>query len=351
MTRIRHVTRIGVGTAAAGALLLPIGPAAAAPGSGYRQVNLVSDVPGLARLTDADVVNPWGIALGPTTPLWVANNGTDTATIYAGANGSDPVSKVPLTVSVPHSPTGQVFNPTSGFGVSRGGQRAPGRFLFDTTAGRLASWSPEVEPLETAQVKAHVANRVYLGLALADTPDGPQLYAADGASGVDVFDRQYRLIARPGAFVDPHLESGLAPYNVAAMAGKIYVAYAPTPGVEAAVDGAIDVYNLRGGFLRRLVTGGRLDEPWGMVMAPAGWGHLGGTLLVGNEEDGRINAYDPMTGAYRGTVRDSSGKAIENDGLWGLAFGNGVFGTPQTLIFAAGIDEYEHGLIGLIRAG
>jgi uncharacterized protein (TIGR03118 family) len=337
------------GSTIAVASVLPPVAAGAATERGFREVNLISDKPGLARLTDPLVKNPWGIALGPDTPLWVANNGTATATIYAGANGSDPISKVPLDVQLPSAPTGQVFNPTHHFVVRGGGAREPARFLFDTISSRIAGWSPEVPPLTKARTVATVSNHVYLGLAVARTAKGPRFYAADGAGTIDVFDGQFRLLPTPRAFHDPSLPGGLAPYNVAVLEGRVFVAYAPVPGVTASVDGVIDVFDHEGRFLRRLVTGGPLDEPWGMVLAPAGWGRFGGALLVGNEEDGRINAFDPRTGEFRGTLRDANGKAIAHEGLWGLAFGNGVVGTPRTLIFAAGIDDYEHGLIGLIR--
>lgn len=337
------------GSTVAAACLLPSATAGAAAGGGFRDVKLVSDEPGLARLTDRLVKNPWGIALGPDTPLWVSNNGTATATIYAGANGTDPVSKVPLDVALPPAPTGQVFNPTHHFVVRSGGASDPARFIFDTISSHVAAWSPAVPPLTKARTVAAVSNHIYLGLALAQTSAGPRLYAADGAGTIDVFDEQFRLLPMPRAFHDPALPPGLAPYNVAVLEGRVYVAYAPVPGVTASVDGVIDVFDHEGRFLRRLVTGGPLDDPWGMVLAPAGWDRFGGMLLVGNEENGRINAFDPRTGEFRGTIRDEHGRAIAHEGLWGLAFGNGVFGTPRTLIYAAGIDDYAHGLIGIIR--
>lgn len=346
----RRTTAVLVaGLTVAGTSLLPSATAEAATARGFSVVNLVSDKPGLARLTDRLVKNPWGIALGPDTPLWVANNGTATATIYAGANGRDPISKVPLDVALPPAPTGQVFNPTHHFVVRGGGTSAPARFMFDTLSSRIAAWSPDVPPLTRARTVATVSNHFYLGLAIARTADGPRLLAADGAGGIDVFDEAFRLLPTPHAFRDPQLPRGLGPYNVAVMEGRVYVAYAPVPGATASVDGVIDVFSLDGRMIRRLVTGGPLEDPWGMVLAPAHWGRFGDMLLVGNEEDGRINAFDPRTGDFKGTIRDDSGRPIAHDGLWGLAFGNGVIGTPRTLIFAAGIDEYEHGLVGLIR--
>jgi uncharacterized protein (TIGR03118 family) len=346
----RRTTAVLVaGLTIAGTSLLPSATADAATARGFSEVNLVSDKPGLARITDPLVKNPWGIALGPDTPLWVANNGTASATIYAGANGRDPISKVPLDVALPPAPTGQVFNPTQQFTVRGGGASGPARFMFDTLSSHIVGWTPDVPPLTRARTVATVSNHFYLGLALARTAEGPRLYAADGAGGIDMFDGQFRLLPRPHAFRDPQLPSGLGPYNVAVLEGLVYVAYAPVPGATASVDGVIDVFDHNGRMIRRLVTGGVLDDPWGMVLAPENWGRFGGMLLVGNEEGGRINAFDPKSGEFRGTIRDASGHAIAHEGLWGLAFGNGVIGTPRTLIFAAGIDDYAHGLVGLIR--
>jgi uncharacterized protein (TIGR03118 family) len=148
---------------------------------------------------------------------------------------------------------------------------------------------------------------------------------------------------------DRRLPKGLTTYNVAAIGDRIYVSYAPPPGVTARVNGVIDVFDQKGHLDRRLVTGGALDGPWGMVLAPKHWGDFGGALLVGNEDGGRIHAYDPHSGRFLGTLRDSHGKPIGADGLWGMKFGNGVIGTPNDLVIAIGTDEYQHGVIELVR--
>ena len=141
----------------------------------------------------------------------------------------------------------------------------------------------------------------------------------------------------------------MTPYNVALLRGKLYVTFAPPPGTSKGLQGAIDVFSLSGHMIRRLVTGGPLFAPWGMVIAPRPWDGFGGELLVGNVDNGRINAFNATTGRFQGTLRSKNGKPIVNSGLWGLAFGNGVIGTPRTLLFSAGIDNYSHGLVGLIR--
>ena len=163
---------------------------------------------------------------------------------------------------------------------------------------------------------------------------------------VDVFNAEFKKVA---SFGDPSLPKSVTPYNVALLGGKLYVTFAPPPGPSTGLQGAIDVFNLSGHKIRRLVTGGQLFAPWGMVIAPTHWGRFGRALLVGNVDNGRINAFNAFNGKFRGTLRDKNGKAIVNSGLWGLAFGNGVIGTPRTLLFSAGIDGYSHGLVGLIR--
>lgn len=158
--------------------------------------------------------------------------------------------------------------------------------MFDTLSSHIVGWTPDVPPLTRARTVATVANHFYLGLALARTAVGPRLYAADGAGGIDVFGGQFRLLPRPHAFRDPRLPSGLGPYNVAVLEGRVYVAYAPVPGATASVDGVIDVFDHDGRMIRRLATGGVLHDPWGMVLVPVHWGRFGRMLLVGNEGTG-----------------------------------------------------------------
>lgn len=325
-------------------------PAAAADAArrhdGYRQVNLVSDVRGLARLHDPLVKNPWGISFGASTPLWVANNGTNAVTIYAGANGHDPISRVPLVVKSRGGPTGTVYNDGVNIQIpGRHGKHGPAIFLFDSLGGHLQGWTPAAPPLTRAHTRRTPAGAAFTGLALSKGHGG-RLYAADEATGrVRMFDRHFEPV---GSFRDPTLPASYGPYNVAVMGGKLYVTFVPPDGSGLEPAGVVDVYSLDGTNRHRLVTGGPLEGPWGMVIAPPHWGRFGGDLLVGNEDGGRINAFDRRTGRFHGALRTPSGRAIENEGLWGLAFGNGVIGTPRTLIFAAGIDEYAHGLVGLI---
>jgi uncharacterized protein (TIGR03118 family) len=290
--------------------------------------------------------------MGPTTPLWVVNNGTGTTEVFAGANGTDPISSTRLTVTLPAEPTGIAFNPAAGtdaFSVFQNGTKKQTFFLFDTISSRVSAWGPTFDPITSARTASFVRTHVYLGMAAAMTQFGPRLFLADAVGGIDVLDPHYRILPVSRKFQDPTLPKGLSPYGVSAFGDKVYVTYAAPPGVPAAVQGAIDVFTFGGLLVRRLHTGGPLNAPWGMAMAPAHWGGFGGTLLVGNVDDGRINAFNPSTGRFLGTLRDSAGRPLVNPGLWGLEFGNGITGTPRTLIFAAGIGGYQHGLIGIIK--
>ena len=332
-----------VAVAAALLLGLSAGPAAArqrdregAKGS-YVETPVVSDQPGVAPITDSNLVNPWGISFGPTTPLWVANNGTSTSTLYS----TNPApAKQPLIVTTQPGPTGTVFNDTTEFALPDG---TASNFLFASLSGQLSAWGGGTKTTTTASV----SGATFTGLALAHTPNGPRLYAADAAStNVLVYNGKWQL---DDILKDRHLPPGLTTYNVAVIGHKIYVSYAPPPGVQSNVRGAIDIYDFEGHLDRRFVTGGVLDGPWGMVLAPHTWGRFADALLVGNEDNGQINAFNPRSGRFLGTVKDANGKQIGEDGLWGMAFGNGVIGTPNDLVIAIGADNYTHGLIALVR--
>jgi uncharacterized protein (TIGR03118 family) len=350
-----------LGLVAALAALAPIAPAAAAqPGNAYHQTNLVSDLPGMAQLTDPDLVNPWGLAFSPTSPAWVADNGTDRATLYRGFVNGSPITKVPLVVSIPGgAPTGQVFNPTSGFVVHSGDSSGPAVFIFDSEAGLVTGWNPGVPPPPPsmqAQVGASVPDAIYKGLAIASTAGGTFLYGANFHQGrIDVFDQGFNLVHLSGGFQDPEIPAGFAPFNVQELGGLLYVAYAKQDAdaedeVAGPALGFVDVYSTSGHLLRHLIEHGQLNAPWGLALAPAGFGRFGGALLVGNFGNGRINAYDPNTGEFLGRLRHEDGSPIEIEGLWALRFGNGVIGNQSTLLFTAGIDDEAHGLFGAIEA-
>jgi uncharacterized protein (TIGR03118 family) len=320
------------------------------PGT-YTVHDLNSDLPGVATHQDPDLRNGWGIAEPPSGPWWVADNGTDKSTLYTSDG-----TKLGLVVSIANgAPTGIVFNGGSGFVVSANGQSGPARFIFASESGTISGWSPAVDATNSV-VAVTTAGAVYKGLALA----GGQLYATDFVGGrVDVFSSSFGAGTATGGFVDPNLPSGYAPFGIAAVSGKLVVTFAKQePGSEDELHhqgfGVVDEFDTNGNLLSRIATHGQLNAPWGIAMAPAGFGPFSGDLLVGNFGDGRINAFAQLPdGSWEraGGLRDSSGRAISIDGLWGIGFGNnGAAGPSTTLYFAAGPNDEQHGLFGSITA-
>ena len=319
----------------------------------YAQTNLVSDQPNQARLQDQELVNAWGVSFFPGGPLWVSDNGTDATTFYTGGIGNGPVTKVGSVPIPGGAPTGQVHNDTSDFTLT--GNTNPAIFIFDSEAGRISGWNPMVNggvPVD----KVTDPNAVYKGLAIASTPNGSRLYAANFRAGtVDVFDGSFMPVVRPGAFVDRRLPAGYAPFNVQALDGKIYVAYAKQDAekkdeVAGPGKGFVDSYTTDGRLLSRLFFHAQLNAPWGLAIAPHDFGRFGGALLVGNFGDGRIHAFEPHTGFPLGTVRDPQHRPVVIDGLWALAVGNGTFGGTNQVVFTAGPNDESHGLVGTLTA-
>jgi uncharacterized protein (TIGR03118 family) len=317
----------------------------------FTQINLVSDIPGLAVTTDPNLVNPWGVSFSSGSPFWVSDNGTGLATLYNGAG-----VKQGLEVTIPDigggtsAPTGQVFNPNSAnFGGSH--------FIFATEGGTIASWSGGT----TATLSyTSPVDGVYKGLAMASNSQGTFLYATDFRNGaIDVLDHNFAKVTLSGSFTDPTLPAGYAPFNIQNIGGKLYVTYAVQDAakhddVAGLGNGIVDVFDTDGTFIQRLISNGSsLNSPWGMAIAPTGFGSFGGDLLVGNFGDGTINAFDPSTGNFLGQLDGAKGMPLINLGLWDLTFGNGGNGgSTSDLYFTAGIpgpDAVEdHGLFGSI---
>jgi uncharacterized protein (TIGR03118 family) len=322
----------------------------------FAEIDLISDVPGKAPLTDPALVNPWGLALSPTGPLWVANNGTNTATIYSGGVAGATPTKAGLTVTIPGgAPTGQIVNDTTDFVVTGPGGSGPAVFMFVSEGGDLTAWNPTANRT-VAITEAHVDGAVYKGLALVHTQFGPVLLAADFHHGrIDVFDKQFQRVALPDAFFhDRFLPKGYAPFNVAALGDVVYVAYAKQDAAgedEVAGHGLgfVDRFDALGLVAHRVASHGSLNAPWGLAIAPASFGRFAGDLLVGNFGDGRINVYGARTGNFRGQLRDAADNPIAIDGLWDLKPGTANTGGADGLWFSAGIDDEAHGLVGLIR--
>ena len=329
------------------ALLIGLpGASLAAADNTYTVHPLVSNVAGMASHTDPNLVNAWGLTAGPTSPWWVSDNGTNVSTLYR-ADGS----VVPLVVQVPTKPTGTVFWPT--------GARA--RFVFDTEAGQVRGWLPAYGNQTVVLADRSGAGAIYKGLALATTVAGDRFYATDFHNGrVDVFDASFNLVGGAGAFVDPDLPSGYAPFGIQTIGSRIFVTYAEQgPGavddVHGQGKGFVDVYDTSGMLLARVAQHGQLNAPWGLALAPADFGRFSGDLLVGNFGDGQINAYAELANGrfeHRGELRATDGKPISIDGLWALQFGHGSAnnGATNTLFFTAGPNEESDGLFGSITA-
>jgi uncharacterized protein (TIGR03118 family) len=304
----------------------------------YSQTNLTSDVPGLAFNLDPDLKNPWGMSFSPTSPFWVSNQVTSVATLYNAAG-----VKQGLVVATPPGPTGQIFNSTAGFELTPGN---PSRFVFASLSGNIAGWNPAVNPNTAITMFTATDGAVYTGLANGTIGSEDFLYAADTANGkIDVINSSFEKTVLAGSFTDPLVPSGFTPYNIQNVGGKLYVTYA----IEDTPGGFIGVFDLNGNFLQH-ISDPHLNGPWAVALAPPGFGSFGNTLLIGNEGDGTINGFDPITGDFLGTLMGTSGPIV-NEALWAIAFrqpGSGF--DPNTLYFVAGINDEENGLFGTIQA-
>jgi len=317
----------------------------------FHQTNLVSDQAGVALITDPDLKNAWGISMSPTSPFWVANNETGTATLYAG-DVTTPLAKNALVVTIPGGlPTGTVFNGSADFVVHAGATSAPARFLFATQTGAIVGWAGATG----AQI-AGSAGAVYTGLAIGSVGSTNYLYAADFEHGrIDVYDKDFHLVTLTGNFTDPNVPDSYSTFNIQNLAGQLYVTYAQQSHKEPDEEtdrgsGFVDVFDTSGHLVARLIEGNHLRAPWGLAMAPATWGEFANALIVGNFGDGQLHAYNPVSGKYLGELSDESGKPVVIDGLWGITFGNGANGGDKNaLYFAAGPEDETHGLFGSLR--
>ena len=332
-------------------------------GNAYVATSLVSDFnastnPYSSANVDTHLVNAWGLAFNPTGFVWVANAGTSTSTLYDG-NG---VAQT-LVVAIPDgaagtaNPTGIVFSGSTDFVVNQGGLSGPSRFIFVGEAGTLSGWSPGVNLNNAVTVfDGAAAGAIYKGLALASSGGANFLYATDFHNGrVDVFDASFAKVTVAGGFTDPTLPAGYAPFGIQAIGGSIYVTFAKQDAaaeddVSGAGLGLVDVFDATGNFVKRLVdVGGVLNAPWGIALAPADFGPFSGALLVANFGDGKIHAFNASTGALLGTLSNANGTPIAIDGLWGIAFGNGINNQPtNTLFFTGGPADETHGVYGRI---
>jgi uncharacterized protein (TIGR03118 family) len=323
--------------------------------TGFVQSNLVSDVPGLAAFTDAQLINPWGISASAQSPFWISDNQSGFSTLYDGAG-----NKAGLVVSIPsapgttftHStPTGTVFNTdpnAADFNVTAMGKTSASIFLFATLDGTISGWNGTGT---NAVIAFQSAGSIFTGLAVdtSQASGNTLLYAADWGKGtIDVFNGNFQQIDQT-AFQDPAIPSGFRPFNVQDINGTIFVTYAqfdPGTGADTSTGGFVAEFT-RDGVLKTTLNGnGQLNSPWGVAQAPASFGNFGGDLLIGDFGDGHINAFD-ANGNFVDVLRDASGNPITIANLWALRFGNGAgAGDANTLFFTAGVTDAPATIFG-----
>ncbi len=331
------------------------------PAAAYVQTDLVSDIPGLATITDPELKNSWGMSESATSPIWVSNQGTDSSTLYSitkivnvtkvNINPPSGFVAIPTTSTGPQGPTGQVSNSNASSFLVSGGDGKAAHFIFANLNGSISAWDGGT----ASHIQATTAGAVYTGLAINSAQT--RLYAANdaGSGSINVFDNSFTPVnLGASAFVDPNLPAALVPFNVQDIGGKVYVTYAPAGRADqtgaALGQGVVDVYDENGVLLQRVITGSQLAAPWGVALAPSDFGRFSDDLLVGNfsYNNSEINAFDPTTGAFEGTIPIDVG-ANSAGGLWDLTFGNGKSGgNPDTLYFADGLNGETDGLLGAL---
>jgi uncharacterized protein (TIGR03118 family) len=328
--------------------------------NGYIQTNLVSDLASQnAQITDPNLQNPWGISESASGPFSISDQKAHVSTQYtvtaAGVSQGSLTIAIPTTAVGPQGPTGQVFNDTSSFLVND----TPATTLFASLNGTISAWNSSTGTTAQVVVTTNGA-AVYTGLDMGSNASGDFLFAANPKQGrIDVYNDSFVLQnLGPNAFVDPSLPAGLVPFNVDNINGVLYVTYAaagPPPARNLAPEGvgAVAAFDTSGNFINQVTSGGKLASPWGITLAPSTFGQFGGDLLVGNFSyvAGEINAYDPVSGAYQGTLADENGNTLlaGSQGLWYLTFGNGGNGgLADTLYFTAGLNAETDGVFGAI---
>jgi uncharacterized protein (TIGR03118 family) len=332
--------------------------------SGFQQTNLVSDIAGLAQVTDPNLVNPWGISFSSAapkgSPIWVSDQGTGKSTLYAvSPSNTATINSLVVTIptvgsSSPSGPTGQVFNSTTGFTIpGPNGSVVASSFIFDTLQGTIEGWNPgSVGGTSSAVIVVNNSSTAqYTGLAAGSSGGVNYLYAANDLTspGIQVYNSSFTNVTLTGNFVDPKLPKGFVPYNIANVNGDLFVTYRGSNGKG----GAVAEFNTNGTFVRQIAankTSGNLQSPWGVALAPAGFGKFSNDLIVGNFSSGLIDAYTPK-GKFAGQLTTTANKKIKIPGLWTLAAGNGLQAGPaNSLLFTAGIDGQAHGLLGTFQA-
>ena len=325
----------------------------------FVQTNLDSNQAEVVNPPDANLTNAWGLAFAPGGAFWVNGNHSGTSNLFRG-DGS--LVSLVVTIAPPKnapagsisSPTGILSNPTTAFFVP--GSKLAAAFIFATEDGTISAWNPNVDATHSViAVDNSASGAEYKGLAFGSNVDGNHIYATNFRSGtVDVFDSNFLPVVTDGKFLDPHVRSGFAPFGIQNIDGDIWVTYAKQDAekeddVGGPGNGFVDVFDTDGHLLRRFADRGVLNSPWGLARAPYGFGQFSGDILIGNQQDGRINAFD-ANGNFRGALRRPNGEVIKIDKLWALQFGGGAKSNPEMLFFTAGPNDENNGLFGVINA-
>jgi uncharacterized protein (TIGR03118 family) len=313
----------------------------------YKLAKLVSNQAGQAKNTDPLLVNGWGLAYGPGGPFWVSDEGTGWSTLYDGMGNPQALQVVvpAFNSSSGGSPTGIVYNGSQEFNV----QGWASIFLFATLDGTISGWAPQSNPTQAiVAVNNWSSGAVYTGLAITNYSSGNFLFAADTANNkVDIYDGSFNFVT---SFTDATVPAGFTPFGIQDINGQVYVSFADSTGGPG---GYIDIFTEGGVFVKRFAQGGHLNQPWGFAMAPQNFGEFSGRLLIGNNINfaSTINAFAVKNGQYLGTLKNSAGKPIVIDQLWGIEFGGGTAanGNKNQLFFAAGPTNNVNGLFGLIQ--
>lgn len=324
-----------------------------ASNGGYDVDKLVSDQAGQATNTDPNLVNAWGLALSPTGPFWINDAGTGVSTLIDGeGNVQSLVVTVPGPANSqgPSSPTGMVFNGTADFAVTGGASH----FIFATEDGTISGWNTGTNA--ELKVDNSSSGAIYKGLANGSVGSANYIYATDFHNNkIDVFDGNFASAQLAGNFQVPKgLPKGYAPFGIENINGTLFVTYAKQDAaaeddVAKEHSGYVAEFSTDGQFIKMFAAKGALNSPWGLAQAPSDFGQFANALLIGNFGDGTVNAYDPTTGDFLGTVSDTSGQPLTIDGLWALKFGNGAAGgDTDDVYFTAGPDDEAHGLFGEI---
>jgi uncharacterized protein (TIGR03118 family) len=324
------------------------------PSHRYQQVNLVSDTAGYGAATiDQNLKNAWGMAIVPSGPIWVSDNHTGMTTIYdaTGKTLIPPITIPSADPKSPGAPTGQVYNYTPDFIIPSSMNKS--KFIFAGEDGTISAWNSGSAAVIVADRSSEEA--VYKGLTIAQNNSANYLYVANFKEGqIDVFDKDFKYVSGT-SFNDPAIPSGFAPFNIENIGGMLYVTYAKQMGPDNEDDqpgmgnGYVDIFKPDGSLVKRFASQGKLNSPWGIAMAPEGFGLGHNTILIGNFGDGKINYYNSH-GDFQGQLKDEKGKVIVIDGLWAITFpGDNVTSiNSDWLFFTAGPNDEEHGLFGYL---